>query len=69
MPKEQQRRDTQNGVHIVVATPGRLLNLMDEGVFNLDRVTYLVLDEVCASSGVYACLLSLAPRPRCVCEG
>jgi superfamily II DNA/RNA helicase len=30
----------------VVATPGRLLNLIDEEVFNLDRVTYLVLDEV-----------------------
>lgn len=48
MPKEQQRKETKNGVHVVVATPGRLLNLMEEEVLNLDRVTYLVLDEVLA---------------------
>jgi len=30
---------------IVVATPGRLIDFLQEGSTNLDRVTYLVLDE------------------------
>lgn len=34
------------GVHIVVATPGRLLDLAQDGCISLARVTYLVLDEV-----------------------
>ena len=31
--------------HIVVATPGRLLDLIDRGSFALDRIRHLVLDE------------------------
>merc|ERR1712224_355120 len=30
---------------ICIATPGRLLDFLDQGVTNLKRVTYLVLDE------------------------
>jgi len=33
------------GVHILVATPGRLIDFLEAGVTNLKRVTYLVLDE------------------------
>lgn len=33
------------GNHIIVATPGRLLDTMARGMTNLRRVTYLVLDE------------------------
>jgi ATP-dependent RNA helicase RhlE len=33
------------GVHIVVATPGRLLDLMQQGVVALDRIGIFVLDE------------------------
>ena len=33
------------GVHILVATPGRLLDLMDQGHIHLDRLSYFVLDE------------------------
>jgi ATP-dependent RNA helicase DBP3 len=32
-------------LRIVVCTPGRILDLMDEGVCDISRVTYLVLDE------------------------
>ena len=32
-------------VEIVIATPGRLLDFLEQGVTNLKRVTYLVLDE------------------------
>ncbi|HEX6585731.1 MAG TPA: DEAD/DEAH box helicase [Solirubrobacterales bacterium] len=31
--------------HIVVATPGRLEDLLDRGAFNLERISILVLDE------------------------
>ncbi|GEM_PF-9640 len=33
------------GAHVVVATPGRLLDLMNQGHVQLDRLEYFVLDE------------------------
>ncbi len=44
-PKGPQTRDLSNGVEICIATPGRLLDLLNEGRTNLRRVTYLVMDE------------------------
>jgi ATP-dependent RNA helicase RhlE len=35
----------RSGVDLVVATPGRLIDLMDQGVAHLSGVEYLVLDE------------------------
>lgn len=35
----------KNGVDVLVATPGRLLDLMDQGYITLDEVKYFVLDE------------------------
>jgi len=35
----------QHGVEIVIATPGRLIDMIESGKTNLKRVTYLVLDE------------------------
>jgi ATP-dependent RNA helicase DDX5/DBP2 len=32
-------------VEILIATPGRLLDLLESGDTNLNRVTYLCLDE------------------------
>jgi len=43
--KQDQRRSLDKGVHIIVATPGRLLDFEQEGACNLGEVTYLVLDE------------------------
>ena len=40
-----QQRDLERGVHIIIATPGRLNDFLDCGATNLNRVTYLVLDE------------------------
>ncbi len=34
-----------HGVHIVVATPGRILDHLERGTIDLSRVKYLVLDE------------------------
>jgi len=43
--KQPQYDALNKGVHIVVATPGRLIDLMNEGNCSLSRVTFLVLDE------------------------
>ena len=44
-PKGPQCRDLRGGVEIVIATPGRLIDMLESRVTNLRRVTYLVLDE------------------------
>jgi len=43
--KDGQRRDLCRGVEVVVATPGRLMDLMGEEYVDLSEVSYLVLDE------------------------
>jgi ATP-dependent RNA helicase DDX5/DBP2 len=45
VPKGPQIRDLQRGVEVVIATPGRLIDMLESGKTNLRRVTYLVLDE------------------------
>ncbi len=40
-----QVNELRAGVDILVATPGRLLDLMDQGYISLDRIRYFVLDE------------------------
>ncbi|KAF1812985.1 P-loop containing nucleoside triphosphate hydrolase protein [Eremomyces bilateralis CBS 781.70] len=45
VPKGQQIRDLSRGVEVVIATPGRLIDMLESGKTNLRRVTYLVLDE------------------------
>src|SRR5207253_4159303 len=40
-----QRETLGKGVDILVATPGRLLDLMDQGTVRLDQIQFLVLDE------------------------
>jgi len=42
----KQREDLENGVDIIVATPGRLLDHMEQGALSLAGVEILVLDEV-----------------------
>ena len=45
MSKIEQKKELQQGVQVVVATPGRLMDLMEEGVCSLEKITYIVLDE------------------------
>jgi ATP-dependent RNA helicase DDX5/DBP2 len=45
VPRGQQIRDLARGVEICIATPGRLIDMLESGKTNLRRVTYLVLDE------------------------
>ncbi|KAK8710242.1 hypothetical protein V6N13_145576 [Hibiscus sabdariffa] len=44
-PKGPQLRDIERGVDIVVATPGRLNDILDMRRISLHQVSYLVLDE------------------------
>lgn len=45
VPKYTQKQALKAGVEVIVATPGRLLDLMEEGCCDLSQVSYLVLDE------------------------
>lgn len=45
VPKGPQSRTLRDGVEICIATPGRLIDFLNENSTNLKRVTYLVLDE------------------------
>lgn len=38
-------RELDNGCHILVATPGRLIDLYERGKISLEKIQYLVLDE------------------------
>ncbi|KAJ5232932.1 RNA helicase (Dbp) [Penicillium chermesinum] len=45
VPKGPQIRDLSRGVEVCIATPGRLIDMLEAKRTNLRRVTYLVLDE------------------------
>ncbi|MFW5833279.1 MAG: DEAD/DEAH box helicase [Pseudomonadota bacterium] len=45
VPQSRQERAMARGVDLLVATPGRLLDLVDQGAVRLDAVETLVLDE------------------------
>ncbi|NIL95513.1 MAG: DEAD/DEAH box helicase, partial [Woeseiaceae bacterium] len=42
---EQQRRQLEEGVDVLIGTPGRIIDYFKQGVFKLDRVEVAVLDE------------------------
>jgi len=42
---ETQRRELQQRVHIVVGTPGRMLDHIERGNISLDEIQYLIIDE------------------------
>ncbi|RYP08254.1 hypothetical protein DL764_001988 [Monosporascus ibericus] len=45
VPRGPQIRDLTKGVEVCIATPGRLIDMLEGQKTNLRRVTYLVLDE------------------------
>ena len=44
-PRGPQHDKLRRGVHLLVATPGRLIDFLSDGSTNLGRVSYMVLDE------------------------
>ncbi|MEL6331973.1 MAG: DEAD/DEAH box helicase, partial [Cyanobacteria bacterium J06626_26] len=42
---ERQLSQLRRGVHMVVGTPGRVLDLLNRGSLGLDQLSWLVLDE------------------------
>jgi ATP-dependent RNA helicase DeaD len=42
---DRQMMQLRRGVHIVVGTPGRVIDLLDRGSLQLDKVSWMVLDE------------------------
>ena len=41
----EQMRDLDRGCHLLVATPGRLVDMLERGKVSLENCTFLVLDE------------------------
>lgn len=65
-----QREALEEGAHIVVGTPGRLLDLLLNRAFTLDDLRYLIFDEAdhMMSMGFYPDMVQLQrflPRRRC----
>ena len=44
-PKPEQLSQYRRGVHVIVATPGRLNDFLEDRVVDLSLISYLVLDE------------------------
>jgi ATP-dependent RNA helicase RhlB len=42
---EKQRRTLENGVDLLIGTPGRIIDYFKQGVFKLDQVQVAILDE------------------------
>ncbi len=45
VPQREQVQAIRNGLNIIVATPGRLLDLMQQCIVSLNSIRYFVLDE------------------------
>lgn len=43
--KQEQLKKLQSGIEFLIATPGRLIDLLSINATNLNRVTFVVLDE------------------------
>ena len=57
--QHQQRRDLQAGCDIIVSTPGRLLDLCEEGCCDLSEVSFMILDEADRMLDLYVCVACL----------
>jgi len=54
---ESQAREVERGVDILVATPGRLLDMLDRGKVSLSRIRYLCFDEADRMLDMVGCLV------------
>ena len=52
---EQQRRTIEDGIDILIGTPGRIIDYLKQGVFRLDRVEVAVIEcSISDSSRIFA---------------
>lgn len=57
--------DIQKGVEIIIATPGRLNDLVEANVIDVCTITYLVLDEgKYCSTDLYDRLMRAIPKEK-----
>ena len=42
---EKQRKDIENGIDVLIGTPGRIIDFFKQGVFALDALEVIILDE------------------------
>jgi ATP-dependent RNA helicase DDX5/DBP2 len=61
-PKSLQIRKIQQGIEVLICTPGRLNDLLEMGLVNLSQILFLVLDEA-DRMYVYFVSLLLVPLP------
>jgi len=45
VPQQKQERELSRGCDVLIATPGRLLDLIQQKIVRIDKIGYLVLDE------------------------
>lgn len=63
VPKGSQTKILRSGVEILIATPGRLIDHLEQNATNLKRVTYLVMDEVSEKLTDYSVTLVVKNDP------
>ena len=61
--KYEQSKAFEKGAEIAIATPGRLIDMIKMKVTNLERVTYLVLDEADRMFD-----MGFEPQVRSICD-
>ena len=61
--KYEQSKAFENGAEVAIATPGRLIDMIKMKVTNLERVTYLVLDEADRMFD-----MGFEPQVRSICD-
>ena len=64
VPKSRQLRDLRSGVEIVIATPGRLIDHLEQGNTNLKRVTVRLMTD-CDRSTLALVAFSTVPSDFC----
>ena len=62
-----QLRDLERGCHLLVATPGRLVDVMERGRVGLDYCRYVYCACACACVCVYVCVCLCATVHVCTC--
>ena len=63
MSKWEQTKALKSGTEIIVATPGRLIDLVKAKALNLHRITFLVLDEADRMLS-----MGFGPQVRCIVQ-